>query len=434
MFEHFVSLTSNLYKKLNKTVNNISDIDLINYREDSVKEWYLGLLSGFLKKWYEMGYPGVNKSAYAYLSEVRLKGNAKGIAVLTMDPIKGPFTDLELEKIQSAINNSYADGEIKEDEYILVWLFMIYGSRPIQLAQLKVKDVIETIQNDGSYEAVINIPRAKNRQKPRSEFKRRSVPNSLVKVLINYKEKVKSYLQIYMKDISEAPLFPSEKLNNENGHDLKYHITANDLKIKIENIFSKFQLISERTGETMHVTPTRFRRTLGTRAAQEGHGELIIAEILDHTDIQNAGVYTQATPEILNRIDKAIAMEMAPIAQAFEGKLVIDKTSVLRLDDPTADIVNPSKDGSCKNMGKCGSFGFCGLMSPLACYTCSSFQAWTDGPHEDILAKLIEDRKRLMETTDYRVASINDKTIMAVAQVVLACKEYNKEDSVEVLV
>jgi hypothetical protein len=35
----------------------------------------------------------------------------------------------------------------------------------------------------------------------------------------------------------------------------------------------------------------------------EGHGELIIAELLDHSDTQNVGVYVQATPEIVESVE-----------------------------------------------------------------------------------------------------------------------------------
>lgn len=61
----------------------------------------------------------------------------------------------------------------------------------------------------------------------------------------------------------------------------------------------KLAVTSERTGERIHITSRRFRRTVGTRAAEEGHGELVIAELLDHSDTQSVGVYVQATPAIV---------------------------------------------------------------------------------------------------------------------------------------
>lgn len=48
-------------------------------------------------------------------------------------------------------------------------------------------------------------------------------------------------------------------------------------------------------------------------------------------------------------------------------------------------------------------------------------RAWLDGPHEEILEYLVVERDRLM-SIDVRVATINDRTILAVAQVVQMCK------------
>lgn len=428
MFRSLKWLLDYIFEQSEKDIDMIKSTHLINYKStlDPQHEWYLGSLSGFLKKWYEMGFPGLLKDAYDYLNETTFKSNEKGRAVLTMDPFDGPFTDLELESIQVAINNSYAEKEITHEDYLLVWLFMIYGSRPLQFAQLKICDLLSPKRKDGSQEYIIRIPRAKNRKKPRSEFKERIVPSSIGKLLFEYRELIKVKFVDLRDDPEQAPLFASTK--KEQSGEFAYHQNAEAITDKIQSIIGRLNLISVRTGEDLHITATRFRRTIGTRAAAEGHGELIIAEILDHTDTQNAGVYVQATPEIINRIDKAMAIQLAPIAQAFAGLLVPDKSKAKRADDPASDIIDPGIDSGCKPMGKCGSYGFCGLFAPLACYTCSSFQAWDDGPHEQVLHKLLEDRERLRETADYRIASVNDKTILAVAQVIIECEEIKSQN------
>lgn len=182
-------------------------------------------------------------------------------------------------------------------------------------------------------------------------------------------------------------------------------------------------MASERTGKPIHITPTRFRRTIGTRAAIEGHGELVIAELLDHDDTQNVGVYVQATPEIVERIDQAIALQMAPLAQAFAGVLISTEVDAERGSDPTSRIVSPQCTKGFTPVGNCGKHGFCGFMAPIACYTCRNFQAWLDGPHEAVLNHLVAERERLMANTDARIASVNDRTILAVAQVVNQCRE-----------
>jgi len=433
MYFRLKELLQFLHEQTKHDIDTITSIHLVNYKGSlgAQYEWHLGSLSGFLKKWYKMGFPGLSKDAYGFLNETTFKGAEKGRAVLTMDPYDGPFTDLELDSIQTAVNNGYADNKILREDFLLIWLFIIYGSRPIQLAQLKVCDILSAKRKDGSKEYIIRMPRAKQRNKARSEFKERIVPPVLGKVLFTYREHIKENFTSLLDDPNQAPLFPS-KSKNRSG-ELAYHQYREAITNRIQKVINGLNLISERTGEKLHITATRFRRTLGTRAASEGHGELIIAEILDHTDTQNAGVYVQATPEIIKRIDKAIALQMAPIAQAFAGLLFVDKSKAKRADDPSSDIIDPNIDSECKPMGKCGSYGFCGLLSPLACYTCSSFQAWDDGPHEQLLINLLKERERLMEITDYRIASINDKTIFAVAHVVEECNKIKTSNMLGVL-
>lgn len=439
MYKYLKNLCNCISNTLEKKISKITDIDLINFRGHLGKEreWYLGSLSGFLKKWYELGDSCLTKEAYGYLQEIKLKGNVKGEAVATMDPLRGPFTDIELELIQTAINNSYAKNEINTDDYILIWLFMIYGSRPIQFAQMKLKDIIITKRNDRSNEVFINIPRVKNRKDVRSEFKKRIIPNSFSSLILNYLNEIKTKVKGIFPNVNDAPLFFRNTLidyDKNNNYILKYHLTSDQLASKIKNVLNSLKLKSERTGENIHITPIRFRRTIGTRVAAEGHGSLIVAEILDHTDTQNAQVYVESRPEIIERIDRAIALHMAPIAQAFAGTLVKDKSKAIRANDLEADIINPAVDKTCTPSGKCGSYSFCGQMSPLACYTCSSFQAWLDGPHEAVLQHLLNARERLLKVTDYRIASINDKTILAVAQVVKACQEYKVQNGIEAIV
>lgn len=163
----------------------------------------------------------------------------------------------------------------------------------------------------------------------------------------------------------------------------------------------------------------------------EGHGELIIAELLDHSDTQNVGVYVESRPEIVDRIDRAVAMKLAPMAQAFAGMLVLDEADAERGDDPTSRIVHPGIGPSMQPMGTCGKQGFCGLNAPIACYTCRSFQPWIDGPHEAVLDHLLAERERLASSSDLRVASINDRTILAVAEVVRLCAEIRGDDGGE---
>jgi len=191
----------------------------------------------------------------------------------------------------------------------------------------------------------------------------------------------------------------------------------------MKELEKQLDVYSERTGKRLNLSTRRFRYTLGSNIAREGKGELIIAEALDHSDTQNVGVYVKNLPDVVERIDRAVALELAPLAQAFQGVLIESETEAERGDDKSSRIGNAEV-----NVGNCGSYGFCGAMAPIACYTCRHFQPWVDGPHEIILDELIDKRDQVLRNTqDIKVASSNDRLILAVAQVIRRCNAKKAE-------
>ncbi|KNH04966.1 Integrase [Candidatus Burkholderia brachyanthoides] len=120
-------------------------------------------------------------------------------------------------------------------------------------------------------------------------------------------------------------------------------------------------------------------------------------------------------------------MQLAPLAQAFAGKLINGPLEATRNEDPLSQIRAPAVTGKFEAISSCGKKGFCGFLKPIACYTCSSFEPWLDGPHEKVLEYLIAERERLMTAGDARIASINDRAILAVAEVVQLCESARDE-------
>lgn len=425
MHSHFVRFTYFLASSSSGQIDAVTSLHILNYKASLSKDnqWYLGSLSGFLKKWHRLGYPGVTDDAVSTLKELRIKGNAKGVAVLTMDPLSGPYTSVELEAIQAALNSAYTDGAIDRGMYLLAWLFMALGQRPMQYAALKVCDISAATTADGDVAYTLRMPRAKQRNKhTRAELKSRPLTSQLGRPLLEYAERIRMQFTELLDDPSQAPLFP-QMFSEELALGYEYHHTGRTLSVLLTGALGKLKVFSERTGDLLHVTPVRFRRTFGTRAAQEGHGELVIAEMLDHSDTQNVGIYVAAVPEIAARIDKAVAMELAPLAQAFTGRLIQDESEATRGDDPSSRIIDLRIDRSAQPMGSCGQYSFCGFSAPIACYTCRNFEPWLDGPHEAVLTHLLAKRDQLLKTTDERMASINDRAILAVAQVIQLCQE-----------
>jgi integrase len=429
-FGRMVHFLSYCHASTGNVVDSVSSELVLSYRASLApeKQWYLSVLSGVLKKWHSLGYPGIDRDVPNLLSELRLKGNAKGTAVATLDPEEGPFSDIELEAIQSAVNAAYADGSLTLREYVLVWLFMLIGPRPSQLALLKIRDFRIEKLADGTATYQLRVPRLKQRHiTARTSFKERIIAPQIGALIAAYVTQLLRDLTNSEEANYDAPLFPAVRTRHQLPDGYEGHSVGTDLGRQIQSAIDRLVIVSERTGLSLNVTMTRFRRTLGTRAAMEGHGELVIAELLDHSDTQNVGVYVESRPEIVDRIDKAIALKLAPLAQAFAGLLVMDEADAERGDDPTSRIVDPGIAPSMQPMGTCGKHGFCGLSAPIACYTCRSFQPWVDGPHEAVLDHLLAQRERLAATTDLRVASINDRSILAVAEVMRQCAQFRGE-------
>lgn len=425
MFQRASNLFDFKFEIARTAIGEISATDILNFRSHLgvAQEYKLGAVSGFLEKWHALGYAGISDDAIHQLGQLRLKGNPKGVDVATRHPIKGPFTDIELEALQSGLNTAYGKGLVSDAEYALCWLFMALGQRPVQYALLKVCDVtrIDGAGGTGSYG--INVPRAKQRHgKPRAEFKFRVLTPQIGKHVYNYAQRVKTLFDGKLLDPNQAPLFPSAEVSNA-PDGFAYHPTSQAVGQMLVDVLDRLSVVSERTGTFVHVSAKRFRTTVGTRAAQEGHSELVIAELLDHSDTQNVGVYVKATPEIVARINRAMAMYMAPLAQAFAGKLIEGPAEATRAFDPASEIRAPGITGGFKAMSSCGKEGPCGFLKPIGCYTCGSFEPWLDGPHEQVLEHLLARRDQQMMTTDPRIASINDRTIYAVAQVVALCAE-----------
>ena len=215
----------------------------------------------------------------------------------------------------------------------------------------------------------------------------------------------------------------------------KLHIASAKVTDTLQFVVAASNIKSERTGDELSINARRFRYTTGTtgtRAAREGFGELVIAELLDHSDTQSSGVYIKNIPEHVERLDAAVGFQLAPYAQAFAGVLVDSENDAERGNDPSSRI--RTEEGS--NIGTCGEHGFCGANVPIPCYTCIHFQPWLDGPHKEVYQDLLKERERVKDITgDIEVAAILDRSIVAVADVIIRCEkrlsELNQQQGID---
>lgn len=416
----------------------VSVADLMNWRAilDAHEEWQLGGLKGFLLAWYDYGFGGISKDVVDLLQGWRIQGNEKGAGVASGCPDSGPYTDLEMAALLDWANLAVVRRSISLDDYAYLLALVMTARRPVQLAALRGRDLIRD-ERDGTESFSLRVPRAKQRGlRFRGEFRPLAIIEDLYLVLqqshrrsIGLASRAVGHA-IHPELATEIPIFTNqdrlakltsvrelERLLMGNAPD-QLHATTSSLSSALQRCARASTARSERTGEFIRLSATRFRHTRGTKLRREGFGAFVIAELLDHSDVQNVGIYTQNTAQEAVVINELVGAQLAPFAQACLGTLVTTERDAIRGDDPRSRVPNDRQNA----VGTCGSYGFC-ASGYRACYTCSHFQPWIEGPHEEVLADLYaeKDRARSAGCADV-VVNANDQLILAVEHCVLLCR------------
>jgi hypothetical protein len=220
-------------------------------------------------------------------------------------------------------------------------------------------------------------------------------------------------------DVAGRPLFWSKSPKYDPEHPMAewmWHSGVSGFNQHIRRAVLKLGAKS-RTGEPLSITSRRLRYTLATRMVASGASRYAVAHALDHSDLQSVPVYFDVDENIVDNLDAALALALAPRAQAFvvareedaqRGNL---KGSRCHFSDRETDTHEP--------IGMCGNDSFCNVVGPMACYTCRRFQPWMDGPHEEVLDFLVERRAgRQDQGLDAKLVGIEDNVILAVAGVI----------------
>jgi integrase len=411
-----------------REIDVLTAVDLENYGASlSMRhQYFLRQVKWILVSWAKTGVGGLSHDLLLFLPVMESRSHEVGAAVRTMDPETGPLTDIEYESVVAALRDAFASGKLSLPDYALMVLAIALGPRPSQLALLKVKDLSISQRDDGSKVYILQVTRLKQGKniRPRTLFKARELSTAAGGLLEQQIAVVTNWSERNGIDLAEAPMFPSitrslpKRCIMPSG--LEGHQGAKAVSTKIARVLRDLRVFSVRTGAEMVLFQTRIRRTLGSRAAAEGLPATVIADLMDHSWVDSSLVYIESRPEMIERIDKALALKMAPLAHAFSGTLRYR---------PYLDGAGGKKTihieslDSLEAIGKCGKLDFCGLAAPLACYTCSYFNPWLDDNHETLLDRLLTEREELLAMCDARMASVNDRTILAVADVVNRCRE-----------
>ncbi len=367
------------------------------------------------------------------LREIRIGSNEVGHAVRTQDPIEGAFDEIELIAIVSKLR-ALGPRLLSTAEIAICWLAIATGCNPHAFALLREEDLKHLVEEEtGRIHGRLEVPRIKKgatqtRRGYHPKMLNEEIDQCVTQLII---ENQKSRESGSWPEGCAYPLFPRSEpnLRRLNGQLREYAMHGNSGFITrlLVRAVEKLQIYSHRTEGPLHVTARRFRRTYGTRAVEEGATPSELAVMLDHSTLDTVFAYFETRANQVLRLDAAAALTLAPIADAFMGRLVNEERDAINGDNIAKRIPwyrrhpnkSPEKNG---HLGTCGA-GACGLFAPISCYTCQQFQAWKSGPHEEVLNWLCAERdRREQDGLDPQIVNFHNATILAVAEVVVACR------------
>lgn len=390
------------------------------YRSDNVN--YLLLV------WSRLGLTGVDQGAVIAAKEMPRASKKRTLGLMIRDNDRGAYTNIEFDGLYKALHANYANGQISLYNYALCLLSAALAPRPIQLASIWVSD-LKIEQRKGIKSYTLSVPRAKQPGGHyRMEFTDRPLIAEIGMVVEAHARAVrKAAEECGVPNVDEVHLFSVNHFNSSFYVDGSSPLppTPASIAMRIKTVMETLQVKSERTGEPINVNPTRARRTLGTRAAQEGRSAEEIAHLLDHSSITAAKFYIEIRSELFQNLNKKVALHLAPLAQRFLGKIADHRSAAGGIFQ--RHVFGQGNVETPANLGGCGKFGFCGLGKPTACYTCRLFNPWVDAPHEAVLNGLLERRASMEAHGSAIVAQSLDDTILACAEVVRLCQVRMRE-------
>jgi len=342
--------------------------------------------------------PGFDIHVLRVLKSMTAPGNFKGQHVRSRHPTQGPLSGEEKWLLTQALREERGQPR----DRAVVMLHLELGCNPHAAVRLKAGDLHRIETRQGTLYQV-DVPRVKKRTAHR-ETKRRALSQWLGSLLD----------RLCLSDPDSALL-----------HWLPNHSPEAGVNAALKRWAAEAQLVSPRTGERLHLHARRFRYTLATHLAEEGASRFHIAEILDHTDLQNVDVYVVATSRIADAVAQATDRVLEPLVRRFLGK-VVESLDEPAFPDPPHNAVIPAAAPhlpllSVGGIGVCGRNtqrdGLCQLMPPLSCYTCSLFAALRTGPHREVLASIEAYLEAYRELADARILQQLDDVRAAVQQV-----------------
>lgn len=355
------------------------------YRLHRVRRWYLWMA--------DLELPGIEPETALEIEQWTIPGNVKGEAVESKDKDTGPLNDRQFAALIQMLRREQPPTLGQAATMLCVDL----GPNPKALCMLEERDFHSFSDPEMPEKKVyqLDVPRIKKRL-DRRETKRRRIDPATGSVLERIIDANRSDLG---GPSPNRPIFCRRKarevcFKTPGWARFAWHFTASEIHSLVRNYGIDHDLKSPGGGDSSFgIYPRRLRYTFACRLAAQGAPPKLIAELLDHSDLQHVMVYVETAGKLVGRLSAALDAQMRPIVDMFMGR-IINADSDAVPNDPKAQIPGKSFEGrQLGGIGVCGSGSLCKLMPPLTCYVCEHFQPKQTAPHSQMLEAAHQLRK-----------------------------------------
>lgn len=301
--------------------------------------------------------------------------------VLNWHPLKGALTQEEEVILRNSIERRNSNEDINDlGKRLFCWLLISTLKRSKQIRELK-ENCLKTVESNNTVEYFVLIKPVKAQTGDPERWW--PIQEALYIEMLRYSSDPD--VKILQERHDCFWVHPCASL------DLYGSLGAADAKGLIQNyIKNTLELNSPRTGNRLHVTPTRLRHTGGTRLAFKGVPRDIISEILEHDSPESCQAYIDAVGSELcpsmDRADRNMGSLFMELNKAYFQGAVVDELidQPIVIPDFTEADANPLFVGSC-GRDTCKE-GTCKKHPFVGCYNgCSSFLAWREADHKRAL-------------------------------------------------
>lgn len=395
---------------------------LPNYMSAFVRMYLMGT---------DLGIEGFDDDVAAELDEMIIGKNPIGQAVLSNDTQLGPIPRREMDVLLMKLRDATERKLIPTTHLAVIWLFICFGCNSKNLRLIHESDcfVVEVPDGDPVYQ--VHVPRIKKRTRgERDQSRVRQVPvdiGAVLDQLVSDNRQDALYRDGIDRQRFDWPLFRAAKVR-DNLLDGPFDASAYRVHTGWPALMLKevAELLDLKTsdGTRLNLTPRRLRYTFAARLVADGAAPRDVADALDHSSLHFVMVYFNARLEAVERIDKAVEGALAPVADAFMGRIAVDEAAASGTRRKLRRIshVSPTMNAM-RAVGSCGELGDCEKHAPTACYDCRVFIPFVDADHQAVLDDLLFQReRRLANGDDPRWTQINDRAIANTRAIILRCE------------